>query len=202
MRTTIKLTTPMADTSYHRPLAELTAGLIALQPPPRDTGRLTHIIRCPASNERELLTRATLSITEGLPGDKWSQAPSPQPDAQLAVMQHDVAELIANGQPLTLFGDNLIVDLDLSVANLPAGSRLRVGEAVVEVTSEPHNGCRKFSERFGRDALQFVNAKPTRHLNLRGIYWRVIEAGEVQIGSPVVVLSRSVLNHGALPPTL
>ena len=115
---------------------------------------------------------------------------SPKPEAQLAVMRTDLAELIANGQSLALFGDNLLVEIDLSDANLPTGSRLRVGAAVVEVTPMPHNGCRKFDARFGSDALRFVNAKPTRHLNLRGVYWRVVEAGEVEVGSPIVVLSR------------
>ena len=105
-------------------------------------------------------------------------------------MQTGVAEMVANGQPLALFGDNLFVDLDLSVANLPIGSRLRVGGASVEVTPMPHEGCHKFNKRFGGDALRFVNIKPTRHLNLRGIYWRVIEAGEIEVGSTVQVLSR------------
>ena len=77
-------------------------------------------------------------------------------------MRHDVAALIANGQPLTLFGDNLFVDLDISTANLPSGTRLRVGEALVEVTPKPHNGCSKFEGRFGADALRFVAPAPTR----------------------------------------
>lgn len=177
----------------HRTLAELEAGLRALPPAPKDSGRLDLIVRRPARNAREILHRARLSPEEGLPGDDWNRKPSPVPDAQLAVMQHDVAGLIANGQSLALFGDNLFVNLDLSVANLPIGSRLRMGGAVVEVTPMPHNGCSKFNARFGNDALRFVNARPTRHLNLRGIYWRVIEAGEVEAGSFIQVLSRPAL---------
>lgn len=149
------------------------------------------IIRRPKKDVREVLQRAQLTPEGGLPGDNWASKPSPDPTAQLTVMQLEVAELIANGQSLTLFGDNLIVELDLSVANLPIGSRLRVGSAVVEVTPMPHDGCSKFNARFGKDALCFVNEKPTRHLNLRGIYWRVIEAGEVEVGSPIQVLSRA-----------
>lgn len=149
------------------------------------------IIRRPKKDVREVLQRARLTPEGGLPGDTWANKPSPDPTAQLTVMQLEVAELIANGQSLTLFGDNLIVELDLSVANLPIGSRLRVGGAVVEVTPMPHDGCSKFNARFGKDALRFVNEKPTRHLNLRGIYWRVIEAGEVEVGSPIQVLSRA-----------
>jgi MOSC domain-containing protein YiiM len=104
--------------------------------------------------------------------------------------QRTVAELIANGQPITRCGDNLFVDLDLSAGNLPTGTRLRVGEAVVVLTPKPPNGCVKFRGRFGSDALRFVQAPATRHLNLRGIYWRVLEPGEVAVGAPIAVLSR------------
>jgi len=178
------------DAARHLPTVELEAGLRTLPPPPKDAGRLTHIVRRPAKDAREVLSRARLSPEAGLPGDTWSHKPAPDPTAQLTVMQTGVAELIANGQSLALFGDNLFVDLDLSAANLPIGSRLRVGGAVVEVTPMPHDGCHKFNARFGSDALRFVNTKPTRHLNLRGIYWRVIEAGDIEVGAPVQVLSR------------
>jgi MOSC domain-containing protein YiiM len=105
-------------------------------------------------------------------------------------MQRSLAELLANGQPLTLFGDNLFVDLDLSAPNLPVGTRLRVGEALVAMTAEPHNGCRKFSQRFGPDALRCVAAKATRDENRRGVYWRVVEPGLARVGDTVQVLSR------------
>ncbi len=110
---------------------------------------------------------------------------------QIAVMQRDVAELIANGQPLTLFGDCLILDLDLSKDNLPVGSRVQVGNSLLEVTPEPHNGCRKFQARFGADALRFVSMKQLRHRNLRGIYMRVVDGGDVVNDDRVVVKSRS-----------
>lgn len=178
------------DSARHLATAELEAGLRALPPAPKDSGRLAFIVRRPTKEAREVLPRARLSPEEGLPGDNWSHKPSPDPAAQLTIMQTGVAGLIANGQSLALFGDNLFVDLDLSTANLPVGSRLRVGGAIVEVTPMPHDGCGKFNARFGNDALRFVNARPTRHLNLRGIYWRVLEAGEIEVGSPVQVLSR------------
>ena len=89
-----------------------------------------------------------------------------------------------------MFGDNLFVDLDLAAENLPTGARLRVGEALVEVSPMPHDGCAKFKGRFGSDALRLVSGKALRHLNLRGIYWTTVEAGDVRVGDPIAVLSR------------
>jgi hypothetical protein len=181
---------PDGDAARHLALGGLESGLAALAPAPRDAGRLALIVRRHPDGARETLPRARLSPEEGVPGDGWSRRPPRKLEAQLAVMQRDVAALIANGQDLTLFGDNLFVDLDLSAENLPAGTKLRVGEAVVVMTAEPHNGCKKFHGRFGADALRFVQAKPTRHRNLRGVYWRVVEAGEAAVGDAVRVLSR------------
>ncbi len=182
---------PTGDTTRHLPLEELEAGLLALPVAPRDAGRVTLIIRRDPDKVREILERAYLSPEEGLPGDNWGRNPDRLPDAQLAVMRHDVAELIANGQSLTLFGDSLFVDLDISADNLPTGTRIRVGEALIEVTPMPHDGCSKFNARFGNDALKFVAAKATRNQNRRGIYWRVVEAGEVRVHSPIEVLERA-----------
>ncbi len=178
------------DASCHLLLAALESRLRALPALPKDSGRLALIVRRPADGKRETPERLRLLSEEGVPGDSWGRDPERMLDAQIAVMQFDVAELIANSQPLTLFGDSLFVELDLSATNLPIGSRLRVGEAVVEVTPMPHDGCSKFKKRFGADAIFFVNAKLTRHLNLRGIYWKVIEAGEIRVGSPIEVLAR------------
>src|SRR5262245_6742086 len=181
---------PRGDTSRHLPLAELEAGLRALAGVPRDSGRLALLVRRRADGARETPGRALLSPEAGLSGDGWSRRPPRDPEAQLAVMRRDVAELIANGQALSLFGDNLFVDLDISAANLPAGTRLRVGGALVAVTPEPHDGCVKFKGRFGQDALRFVQAKNTRDQNFRGIYWRVVEPGKAGVGDPIQVLSR------------
>ena len=108
----------------------------------------------------------------------------------MTVIQSDVAELIANGQPLSLFGDNLYLDLDLSSANLPIGSRLRAGGVTLEISPLPHNGCQKFNARFGNGALKFVSKRELRHRNLRGVYMRVVDAGELAVGDRVEVLSR------------
>src|SRR5438445_10009640 len=118
----------------------------------RDT---TLVVCRHAPGVHEAVHRAYLTPEEGVPGGQWNRRVPRNPDAQLTVIRRDVAELIAHSQPLTVFGDNLIVELDISVGNLPAGTRLRVGEAVVEVTPKPHNGCAKFRGRFGLDALCF-----------------------------------------------
>lgn len=177
----------------HLTLAELEAGVRALPPAPRERGTLALILRRREDGTRETPTRVVLSCDDGVPGDAWSRLPSPRNlEMQLAVMNRDVAALIAAGQPLTTFGDNLYVDLDLSAANLPAGTRLRVGAALVEVTPHPHNGCSKFNARFGNDALRLVQRTETRSHNYRGVYWRVIEAGEVAVGDAIEVVARGL----------
>jgi len=180
-----------SDSFHHLQLTQLEAGLRALPEPPRDFGRLTLMVRRRPDGVRETPQRVLLNQENGMPGDDWSRRPTRHPETQLSVMRCDVAMLIANGQPLTVFGDNVFVNLDVSAANLPVGSRLRVGEALVEVTPQAHNGCVKFQGRFGQDAHRFVQAAPTRHLNLRGIFWRVVASGEVRVGVAIQVLSRS-----------
>jgi MOSC domain-containing protein YiiM len=181
---------PEGDASRHLPLSDLEAALRALTPAPTEAGRVALIVRRRADGVRETPERVQLTPEEGVPGDGWSRRPPRDPEGQLAVMRRDVAELIAHGQPLSLFGDNLFVDLDISAGNLPTGTRLRVGQALVEVTPKPHDGCIKFKGRFGLEALRFVQAKPTRDQNLRGIYWKVTQPGDVHVGAPIEVLSR------------
>lgn len=161
-----------------------------LPPAPRDTGRVRLVVKRGPGGQRETLPRVVLTRQSGVPGDAWGRQRGPAAEAQLTVMQIDIADLVANGQPLTLFGDQLFLDLDLSAANLPPGSRLRAGTATLEVTAMPHNGCRKFRERFGDAALRLVSTRELRHLNLRGVYMRVVEDGDVAVDDLVQVLSR------------
>jgi hypothetical protein len=178
----------------HQPsVAELTAALDHIRAAPDDDGRLELIVRRPGLGEREVLLEAVLDLDCGLVGDTWNRRRStrtadgsPHPEMQLNVMNARSAAAIA-GPPgrWPLAGDQLYVDLDISVANLPPGTRLAIGDAVVEVTPQPHTGCVKFKGRFGGDALRFVNTGEGKALRLRGMNARVVQAGTIRPGDPV-----------------
>jgi MOSC domain-containing protein YiiM len=131
--------------------------------------------------------RVEITPAGGVEGDRWSRGERPNPEAQVTLMNVRVAELVRHdGVARDASGDNFLVDLDLSEDALPAGTRLRVGTAVLEVSAEPHTGCKKFRERFGLDALKWVNDHRDRRL--RGMNCRVLEAGAVAVGDSVVVV--------------
>lgn len=180
----------------HLTTSELEAGLDHVRASPADAGLVLLVVRRPALGERETLDVAELHPEHGLLGDTWSSRPSkrtpdgsPHPDMQLTLMNATAAALVAAHEDRWgLAGDQLYVDLDLSPENLPAGSRLRIGGAVVEVTAQPHTGCAKFVERFGEDAMRFVNGGIGRTLRLRGVNAKVVAAGQVRHGDRVVKL--------------
>ena len=171
----------------------LESGLDEIRGAPHDDGLVELIVRRPAEDEREVLTEATLDPVVGLVGDLWptrgsSRTPdgSAHPGMQLTLMNARAAALIAGDRDRwPLAGDQLYVDLDLSGENLPAGTRLAVGTAIVEVSDQPHTGCANFAARFGRDALKFVNSTDGRALNLRGINTSIVEAGVVHVGDAI-----------------
>lgn len=178
----------------HLTTAQLEAGFDAIRQSPKDEGELQLIVRRPRAGERETLEEGQLDLVEGLAGDTWrfrassrsADRKSPHPDMQLTVMNARAVALVAQDPARwALAGDQLYVDLDLSGANLPAGTRLGVGTAVIEVTAQPHTGCGKFVERFGLDAMKFVNSPAGRELSLRGINARVVQAGAIRRGDIV-----------------
>ena len=173
----------------HTTADEFRAGLDHIRAAPSDRGTVELIVRRPAVDEREVVEEGELDLVVGLIGDRWHLGASPINDAQLTLMNARAAELIARTRERwPLAGDQLYVDFDLSVDNLPAGTRLAVGKAVVEVTAVPHTGCAKFSARFGTDALKFVNKSPGRELRLRGANARVVTPGPVRAGDTIAKL--------------
>lgn len=184
----------------HRTPEELVAFLPRLLAAPRDLGTLELVVRRPAVGRREVLAEGELDLTVGLVGDTWFQRGSnrtpdggPHPDMQLNVMSaRMVAFLAVDPARRPLAGDQLYLDLDLSHENLPAGTHLVIGDpagrgAVIEVTPAPHTGCAKFVERFGAEAMGFVNGAAGRPLRLRGLNARVVVPGRVRTGDPVAV---------------
>jgi hypothetical protein len=180
----------------HLTMPELEAGLEVIRQSPADAGALEMIVRRPQTGAREVLSEGRLDLVEGLVGDSWrargsSMTPdgSANPDAQITLMNARAVALLAQDRERwPLAGDQLYVDLALSGENLPPGTRLAIGSAVVEVTAVPHTGCALFRERFGADALKFVNSQSGRSLNLRGINTRVVQSGVIRVGDVVTKL--------------
>jgi MOSC domain-containing protein YiiM len=168
----------------HLTRAELDAGLEAIRNSPKDNGAVELIVSRPSSGVREVLEQALLDPGAGMVGDDWGiRVAAPDPATQLTVMNARVAALIAPDRARwPLAGDQLYVDLDLAHDNLPPGTPLEIGSAVIEVSAEPHLGCGKFVQRFGVDAMKFVNSPLGRQLHLRGINARVVRAGAVRVG--------------------
>ncbi len=177
----------------HVALAQLQSALAEIRCSPADDGRIELIVRRPEVEAREVLADARLDEHEGLVGDCWrtrgsssTSDGSAHPDCQITLMNARSAAAIAGDRERwPLAGDQFYVDLDLSFENLPPGTRLHVGSALLEVTAVPHRGCGKFLRRFGTDALKFVNSDVGRELNLRGVNTRIVRGGDVRTGEAV-----------------
>jgi hypothetical protein len=181
------------ETVTHLSMTELEAGLGIIRQSPSDQGLLKMIVRRPKGDEREIVNEAELNLEDGLVGDIWKiRGSKATPDgsaninAQITLMNMRAIALLAQDESRwALAGDQLFVDFDLSEANLPAGTRIAIGSVILEVSSTPHTGCAKFSERFGKDALKFVNSAEGKPLRLRGVNTRVVQPGKIQVGDTV-----------------
>ena len=189
----------MISEMKHLTMAELEEGLDEILQAPKDDGVLRLIVRRPRVEAREVLEEGELHTSEGLVGDSWkfrisSRTPdgSAHPDMQLNIMNARVIALVAQDKDRwQLAGDQLFIDLDLSAENLPAGTQLAVGSAVIQVSPQPHTGCQKFVARFGLDAVKFVNSAVGKELHLRGINAKVIQSGTIRVGDVVRKISKA-----------
>lgn len=189
----VEFSNAMSSIIRHLTTDEIDAGLRDVLCSPKDDGVLKMIVRRPVVNGREVLEEAELDAVVGLVGDTWSVRSSrrtadgsPHRDMQLNVMNARVIALLAQDQTRwPLAGDQLFVDLDLSVANLPAGTHLSLGSAIIEITPQPHTGCEKFVDRFGLDAMKYVNSPTGRELRLRGLNAKVARSGRIRVGDLV-----------------
>ena len=172
---------------------ELEAGLPDILASPKDHGTVSMIVRRPDTNQREVLESGELDVAEGLVGDNWRSRGSrmtadgsAHPEMQLNLMNARVISLVAGSRERwALAGDQFFIDLDLGKENLPAGTRLAMGSAIIEITAVPHLGCKKFTARFGLEAMKFVNSRRGKELCLRGINAKVVQSGRVGVGDAI-----------------
>ena len=190
----------------HLTLEELETGLAQVAQSPKDAGELKLIVRRPANGEREVLEMGELDLAVGLIGDNWktrgsAKTPdgSARPDHQITITNARMIALVARQQERwPLAGDQLFIDLDLSATNLPPGTQLRIGSTIVEVTPPPHDGCKKFAERFGVETVKFMSSPEYKEMHLRGINAKVVRAGMIRIGDRVSKGRATVENSSPL----
>ena len=165
--------------------ADLDAGWQQTEKSPQDMGTVDMIVRRPKPEEREELECATFSPEAGLAGDDWLRR-SGNPEAQITMMNSRLINLLAGDKTRwSLAGDQLFVDLDISQDNLPPGTRLQIGEVVMEVSPLPHTGCTKFARRFGGAARKWIMSDQGVLERRRGVYTKVIVDGEIRVGDRI-----------------
>ena len=177
-------------TVVHLNREQLEAGLDAISEAPKEQGTLEMIVRRPETEMRDIVQEGELDLDVGMVGDNWKTRGGPErsanPETQITLTNARAIQHIAQSKDRwALAGDQLYVDFDISEENAPAGTRLSIGSAILEITPEPHNGCKKFVERFGMDAMLFVNSEIGKALHLRGVNARVVQAGTIAAGDAV-----------------
>jgi MOSC domain-containing protein YiiM len=175
-------------TARHLSYAELEAALPDIERSPRERGTLSLIVRRPRKGEREVLETATLDVEDGLVGDRWALGKRRRVNQITVINARFLAVLAQERDRWPLAGDQLYVDFDLSLQHVPPGTCLRVGAAEIEVSPEPHTGCKLFAARYGIDAQRFVGSENGRALSLRGINAWVVKGAEVRVGDEVLAL--------------
>ncbi len=175
------------ETATHLTPAELELGLPRIGASPDDEGLVEMLVIRPVVDQRETPDSVEVSADLGVHGDRWSMGKSREyPETQITIINSRLLDLVSGGRERwALAGDNVVADLDLSHANLPAGQKLEAGSAILEVTEQPHTGCNKFASRFGADALRFVNVGPGKDLRLRGLYVQVVQHGVISVGDRI-----------------
>lgn len=174
--------------SRHLSYAELEAALPELGRSPRERGTLELIVRRPSRGQREVLDLGLLDVEEGLVGDRWALGKRRRAQQLTVINSRLVALLAQTRDRWPLAGDQLYVDFDLSLEHVPPGARLAIGTAEIEVSPEPHTGCRLFAERYGPDAQRFVGSEQGHALQLRGINAWIVKGGDVRVGDEVRAL--------------
>ena len=181
------------DAVNHPGIEQLNAGLGHVRRSPASAGPLLMVVQRPNVDRRKVASEGRLDVEGGLIGDTWRERGSTStadgsanPEAQVTIINSRALQLMAQSeQRWPLAGDQLVIDIDLSEANLPPGARLSVGSAVLEISAEPHTGCVKFARRFGNDSLRFVSTPIGQKMRLRGVNTRVVQSGDIRVGDIV-----------------
>ena len=151
------------------------------------SGAIRCLVRRTSPGVHDTPPAVTVAPGRGVIGDRYSASAKRHFGAQITLIERRVVELLAGGpERWHVPGDNLVVDLDLSEAGLPVGTRLGCGDAVLEITPVPHAGCDKFRERLGDHAIRWVNDRTRRERRLRGLHARVLAGGTLRVGDRLV----------------